>query len=180
MRPNDLTSRCAPLDLATRSGALVPWLRLLGASVMKTKALLVVTAAVESGTGVALLAAPTWAVALLLGARLDSPAAIVVARIAGAALFSIGLTCWLARKSPEGDAHTGRIVGLLAYNVAVAALLVLASVAEHLHGIALWPGVALHAGLSIWCGESLGAKSGNAPLSQRGAPAYSPGRGMRP
>jgi predicted membrane-bound spermidine synthase len=147
---------------------------------MKTKALLVVTAVVESATGVAVLVAPSLVTALLLGARLESPAATVVARVAGAALFSIGLTCWLVRKSPEGDAHTGRIVGLLAYNVAVAALLSFAAVAEHLRGIALWPAVALHAGLSVWCGVSLGAKSGNAPLPRRGVPAYAPGRGTRP
>ena len=147
---------------------------------MKTKALLIVTAAAESGTGVALLVAPSLVTALLLGARLDSPTATVVARIAGAALFSIGLTCWLVRKSPEGDGHAGRVVGLLVYNVAVAALLVFATVAEHLHGIALWPAVAFHASLSIWCGVSLGAKSGDAPLPHRGMPAYAPGRGTRP
>ena len=122
---------------------------------MKTKALLGVTAVVELTAAAALLAVPSRVATLLLGAGLDSPAANVVARIAGAALLSIGLTCWLARSSPEGASHDGRIAGLLAYNTAVAALLFLAVVVEHLRGIGLWPAVALHAGLSIWCGACL-------------------------
>jgi hypothetical protein len=122
---------------------------------MKTKALLVVTAVVEATAGVILLLAPSWVAAVLLGARLESAEAAVVARIAGAALFSIGLTCWLVRNSPEGGAHTARIAGLLAYNAAVAALLAFAAIGQHLHGIALWPAVALHLALSIWCGAIL-------------------------
>lgn len=117
---------------------------------MKTKALLGVTAVVELAAAAALFAVPSRAAALLLGSGLDSPASRVVARIAGAALLSIGLTCWLVRNNPEGASHRGRVAGLLAYNGAVAALLVFAAVVEHLHGIALWPAVALHAGLSIW------------------------------
>jgi hypothetical protein len=122
---------------------------------MKTKALLVVTAVVEATAGVILLVAPSWAAAVLLGARLESAEANVVARIASAALLSIGLTCWLVRNSPEGGAHTARIAGLLAYNAAVAALLAFAAIGQHLHGIALWPAVALHLALSIWCGVVL-------------------------
>ena len=124
---------------------------------MTTKALLVTTAVVEATAGVTLLVAPSWFAALLLGARLESAEANVVARIAGAALLSIGLTCWLLRDSSEGDrdAHTARLIGLLAYNAAVAALLVFARIAQHLHGVALGPAVALHAGLAIWCGARL-------------------------
>src|SRR3954449_11121084 len=98
---------------------------------MKTKALLGLTAIVELTAAAALLAVPSRAATLLLGAGLDSPAANVVARIAGAALLSIGLTCWLARNTPEGGSHSGRIAGLLACNAAVAVLLVLAAVVEH-------------------------------------------------
>jgi hypothetical protein len=116
---------------------------------MKTNTLLGVTAVVESTIGVALLAAPSWVSALLLGTRLDSPSAYVVAQIAGAALFSIGLTCGLVRNS--GGAHRGQVIGLLAYNLAVGVLLAFAAVAQHLHGVALWPAVGLHAALSIWC-----------------------------
>ncbi len=122
---------------------------------MNTKTLLGVTAVVELAAGVALLAAPSRVAELLLGAGLDSPAANLVGRIAGTALFSIGLTCALVRDRPGSGKHTGRVVGLLAYNVGVAVLLFVAAVAERLHGIALWPAVALHAALSIWCAAVL-------------------------
>jgi hypothetical protein len=122
---------------------------------MKTKALLGVTAVVELTAAAVLFAIPSRVAALLLGAGLDSPAAKVMARIAGAALLSIGLTCWLVRNSMGGASHRGRIAGLLAYNAAVAVLLIVAAVVEHLHGVAFWPAVALHAGLSIWCGACL-------------------------
>ena len=140
---------------------------------MKTKALLGVTAVVELTAAAVLFAVPSRAAVLLLGAGLDSPVANVVARIAGAALLSIGLTCLLVRNSPDGGSHSG-IAGLLAYNAAVAVLLVLAAVVEHLYGIALWPAVALHAGLSIWCGaclrrgrrdQSVGVQSGGSSLT---------------
>jgi hypothetical protein len=119
------------------------------------KALLGVTGVVEATAGVALLALPSLMAAWLLGARLDSPVANVVARIAGAALFSIGLSCWLVRNGPEGSSPVGRVAGLLAYNVAVAVLLAFAAVARHLHGIALWPAVALHVALAIWCAAAV-------------------------
>jgi hypothetical protein len=129
---------------------------------MNTKALLGVSAVVELTAGAALLLVPSRVTALLLGARLDSPAANVVARIASAALLSIGLTCLSVRNSPEAGSQRGPIAGLLAYNVAVTILLALAAVTQHLRGIALWPAVALHAGLSIWCGvDSSAARPGS-------------------
>ena len=52
---------------------------------MVAKKLLIVTAFAETATGLMLLVSPTLVVALLLGASLDAPAALVVARVAGAA-----------------------------------------------------------------------------------------------
>ena len=65
---------------------------------MNTKSLLIVTALIEAGTGIALLVAPSVIVELLLGAGLSSPQSLVVGRVAGAALIAIGVACWLARK----------------------------------------------------------------------------------
>src|SRR4051794_20734930 len=50
-----------------------------GRSSYGARQLLIVTALVETATGVMLLVAPTLVVALLLGASLDAPAALVVA-----------------------------------------------------------------------------------------------------
>jgi hypothetical protein len=116
---------------------------------MSTKSLLIVTALLEAATGIALLVAPSVIVELLLGAGLSSPQSLVLGRIAGAALVSIGVACWLARKADA--VVTGLIAGMLIYNVAVPILLIYAAIAVGMSGVALWPASILHAALAIWC-----------------------------
>jgi len=117
---------------------------------MSTKSLLIVTALVEAGTGIALLIAPSVIVELLLGAGLESLQSLVLGRVAGAALISIGVTCWLAGKG-ESAAQKVLVTGLLVYNVAVPVLLIYAAIASGMLGIALWPASILHLTLAIWC-----------------------------
>jgi hypothetical protein len=70
-----------------------------------------------------LLVSPTLVVAFLLGASLEAPAALVVARMAGAALLSLGCACWLARNDGPNRAVRGMVAAMLLYNsVAVAVL----------------------------------------------------------
>jgi hypothetical protein len=116
-----------------------------------TKLLLIVTAVIELAIGVALLITPSVTAELLLGAGLGSPESVMVGRVAGAALFSIGLSCWLQRDRERSGPQTGLVVGLLAYNAAVSMLLAYAAVVEGMHGIALWPACGLHAIVAIWC-----------------------------
>ena len=52
------------------------------------KTLLIVTALLEAVTGLALSLSPALPVSLLLGAVLDTPGGLTVARVAGAALLS--------------------------------------------------------------------------------------------
>ena len=115
------------------------------------KALLIVTAGIEAATGVALLLSPPLVAALLLGGSLDTPAALVVARMTGAALLSLGTACWLARNDQQSRAATGLIAALLLYNTAAVAVLVYASIGLGLTGIGLWPAVILHVALAVWC-----------------------------
>src|SRR4051812_12547455 len=83
---------------------------------MVAKKLLVVTALVETATGMLLLASPPLVVALLLGASLDAPAALVVGRIGGAALPSFGCACWLARKDSPTPPVPGLVVAMPLFN----------------------------------------------------------------
>jgi hypothetical protein len=115
------------------------------------KTLLTVTAAVETATGLALLGLPSLVVSLLLGGSLDTPAALVVARVTGAALLALGVACWLARNDEKSGAAVGLVTAMTLYNVAAVSVFVYASAGLGLSGIGLWPAVILHAALAIWC-----------------------------
>ncbi len=116
---------------------------------MKTRWLFLVTALAEGGTGLALLVTPSGVAELLLGVGLDSPAALVVGRITGAALVSLSVACWPRDGEPRGQ--VGLLVGLLIYNAAVPLLLISAALSAALHGVALWPASLLHTALAVWC-----------------------------
>ena len=117
--------------------------------------LLTITAVIEAGTGVALAIAPSAAVLLLLGSPLDSPASLVIGRILGAALFSLGVICWLARGDTRGRTAAGLIAALLLYNFAAASLLSYARIGLGMSGVGLWPGIILHSALAVGCVASL-------------------------
>jgi hypothetical protein len=114
------------------------------------KRLLAITAAIEAGTGIGLLVVPPVIVRLLLGATLDAPAAVTVARVAGAAVLALGVACWLAR-----DDGRALVVAMLFYNVVAVAVLAHAAVGLALSGIGLWPAVGLHTALAGWCAAAL-------------------------
>ena len=122
---------------------------------MSTRKLLILTAVVETATGLTLLSSPPIVARLLLGATLDGPAAFIVGRMTGAALLSLGVACWLAREDGASRAGRGLIAAMLLYNVAAAAVLANAAIGMGLASILLWPTVALHAALAIWCIASL-------------------------
>jgi hypothetical protein len=119
--------------------------------VANPKSLLSVTGAVEAVTGLALLAAPLIVVELLLGAGPGTAAGVTVSRVAGLAVLALGIACWLGRQDATGRAANGLVLAMLLYNVAVVAILVLAWISLRLFGIAFWPVVLAHVGLSAWC-----------------------------
>ena len=120
-----------------------------------TKNLLILTAVLEAATGIALLALPVMVVALLLGASLDTPAAVAVARVTGAAMLSLGVACWLARDDGQTRPGRGVIAAMLVYNAVVIAVLLHASLVLGLNGMGLWPAAGGHTALAIWCIASL-------------------------
>jgi len=122
---------------------------------MVARKLLIVTALVETATGLILLVSPTLVVAFLLGASLDAPAALVVARMTGAALLSLGGACWLARDDGPSRARRGVVAAMLLYNTVAVAILASAGAGARLVGVLTWPTVVLHAALAVWCIASL-------------------------
>jgi hypothetical protein len=108
-----------------------------------------VTAFVETPIGVMLLVSPALVVAFLLGVSLDAPAALIVGRIGGAALLSLSVACWLARD--DGPSRRGLVAAMLLYNCAAGAVLANAAAGVRLVGVLIWPAVAVHAVLAVWC-----------------------------
>lgn len=115
------------------------------------RTLLFVTALVEAGVGLVLAAAPSVLVSLLLGSPLDTSPGSAVGRLAGIALLTVGLFCWLARNNQPNRVTAGPVAAMLFYNLAAITLLVYVRLGLGLSGIALWPAVAAHAALALWC-----------------------------
>jgi hypothetical protein len=113
--------------------------------------LLIATALVETPIGLMLLLSPALVARFLLGVSLDAPAALVVGRVAGAALLSLGSACWLARDDGPSRAGRGLVAAMLLYNCAAGAVLATAAAGVRLVGVLMWPAVALHAVLAVWC-----------------------------
>jgi hypothetical protein len=115
------------------------------------KLFLLTTALVEAATGLCLIFLPTIVFAVLLG--LDHPTvdAIFVGRLAGVALFAIGIASWIARVDTRNPAQFGLLAGILIYDAAASMLLAFAGSILKMIGILLWPAVAIHAILAVWC-----------------------------
>lgn len=115
------------------------------------KPLLVVTAVIEVGAGLALLCCPSAMVALLLGAGLDTSAAVTVGRVAGTALLALGVGCWFAQYDAQSGAARGLVGAMMLYNLGVVVILGTAGIRSQAVGVALWPAVVVHVVMTVWC-----------------------------
>ena len=107
--------------------------------------LLSVEAAIEAATALALIIFPQAVSSLLLGADLAA-AGIAAARVAGIALLSLGLVCWMSRQDAN---NTAALAAMLSYNLLVTAYLTYLGFGGELVGILLWPAIAIHAVLTL-------------------------------
>jgi hypothetical protein len=123
------------------------------------KTVLTITAILESGTGLVLIAVPSLLTQILFDVILETPAALAVVRIAGAALVSLGLACWLARNQIQSIAAKGLVIAMFLYNTVIAFVLAYSAISSGLSGFGLWPAVLIHLSFGIWCVMSLLNKS---------------------
>lgn len=115
------------------------------------KPLLIVTALSEAGVGLALLSCPSATVTLLLGSGLETPVAVTLGRLAGAALFTLGVACWLAKYDGQSCAVRGVVSAMALYNLGAVVILGLAGVRSQTVGVGLWPAVVFHIAMTAWC-----------------------------
>jgi len=116
----------------------------------KREIFLIITSSAEASTGLGLIFVPSVLFSVLLGVESSTVDAMVVGRIAGAALLAIGVASWLARTDDFNPSLFGLLVGILIYNLAVSILLVYVGVILKIGGDLLWPTVAFHAILAVW------------------------------
>ena len=101
---------------------------------MNVTVLMKLCAAVEAFTGLGLLLVPQLVVKLLLNGEVAGTG-LIVSRVCGVGLLSLGVTCW-----PGVQA----LHGMLLYNVAVTAYLTYLTVGGQYRGMLLVPVVILH------------------------------------
>ena len=99
---------------------------------------------VEGATGLALMLDPRLVVSLLIGRPLDE---MPLGRIAGIALFALGIACWPSQRPVASNSPNFR--AMLAYNGLIALYLAYLFMIEHLGGPLLWPAVILHAMVAL-------------------------------
>ena len=113
------------------------------------KTLLSITAVFECLTGIALIAIPSTIVPMLLGIPFEDDSLHVISGITGAALISIGMTCWMFRHS---GLHAASVVrSVLFYNVAGTLILLYAILGLQMTAIGLWPVTIIHFVMAMWC-----------------------------
>ena len=118
---------------------------------IKPARLFLVTAILEAATGLSLLSIPSIPLSLLLGINQTVPEALLISRLAGAALLSIGIICYFAGNDQHSPAQHGVLIGILFYNLTATTILAYAGISLEMRGILLWPAVVLHAALGLWC-----------------------------
>ncbi len=111
---------------------------------MTTRNFVIVSAAIEIATAVALMAVPEVVARLLLGVELPA-SGVAVARIAALALLSLGIACW----PRGGNAASSAVAALFVYNLLAAVYLGYLRAGGVFFGHLLWPACGLHAWLTL-------------------------------
>ena len=113
---------------------------------MSLRLLLALAGGLEILAGSAALIIPAPVVSLLFGVSMD-PVASVLARLFGAGVFALGLACLKARHDVASPAGLAVSLGITAYNVLAAAVLLWTAAGSSLGGLLLWGAGIIHATL---------------------------------
>jgi hypothetical protein len=105
------------------------------------KSFLTYSAIIEAITGLALIFAPSKTILILLKAETNGSLEMTLAMVAGAAIFSLAIFCWLIRRHSSAPLA---IKSMSFYNFAVAAILLYATLGMGFTGPALWLVIVFH------------------------------------
>jgi len=97
----------------------------------------------ETAVGLGLLVAPSALASFLLRSPLAGPG-VVIARLAGGGLLSLGIACWCARETPLAPAGLGVSWAFVAYNLVACVTLARARTALASGGLPALGASALH------------------------------------
>jgi hypothetical protein len=106
-----------------------------------SRSVLGVSAAIEAITGLVAILFPHVLIKLLFDAEAAGVES-VLARVAGIALISLGLGCWMGRQEASGG---WALMAMLLYNALVTIYFTVVGFGTEFVGILLWPAAALHA-----------------------------------
>lgn len=104
---------------------------------MSLRLLLLLAGGLEILAGLAALIIPAPMVSVLFGVSMD-PIASVLARLFGTGVFALGLACLKARHDVGSPAGVAVSIGITAYNVLAAVVLIWAAAELGLGGLLLW------------------------------------------
>jgi hypothetical protein len=108
--------------------------------------LLMIAAVLECLAGVALLLVPRMTIVLLLGVEPHGDG-LMIGRVGGIALLSLGIACWRSRAEPGGAARTGTLHAIALYNAGAGVLFVVFAATGQAGGPVTWAAGILHLGL---------------------------------
>jgi hypothetical protein len=112
------------------------------------KSLFIAESVVVGIMGSALILFPAGAPSLTFGSSLEGPVGTVIARGIGALLIVLA---WVWRNTSQSRPTNRLIGGMLLYDVGVGVVLLYSRFSDGLTGVLLWPTVALHLALGLWC-----------------------------
>jgi len=116
-------------------------------NVTMQRRLFTLAAVVECLASLAFFVAPGATIAALFGAE-PHHGALMIGRLAGVALLSLGIACWGARADPGGAARTGTLRAITLYNAGAGVLLVGFAATGQAGGLAPWGVGILHLGIA--------------------------------
>lgn len=122
---------------------------------LRNRSVLGVAAAAEAVTGLALMVAPQVVARLLFGVEVTG-VAVVIGRVTGIALLSLGLGCWIGRR--EADGGSAALIAMLSYDLLVTIYLAPVALGTEFVGALLWPAVAVHAALTVLLGREFAVR----------------------